>query len=285
MEERRIVWLASYPKSGNTWVRLLLGNLLGLSEDEDEEGFAAVAGISSSRGLFDFTVGLNSFELTDEEIDRLRPAMYRRLAAEYDDIAFIKAHDAFGRLPDGEPFFPADCSRAAIYIVRDPLDVAISYAHHQGEQTFDKTVDGMNDPSKSIAGGNREQLRQVMFDWSGHYRSWTDQGEIPVCVVRYEDLRADTAGELARIIDFIGVEESRFASSIEQAVEASRFERLQEMESAKGFKERPDKAERFFRSGRSGEGRMVLPEYLQKALIARHGDVMRELGYLQGKFE
>lgn len=283
MDAKRIVWLASYPKSGNTWVRLLLGNLLGLSDDDEDEDFVPVAGISSSRGVFDHLAGLNTYHLTDDEVDSLRPAVYRSLVDASDQLRFIKAHDAFRRLPDGDAIFPGDCSHGAIYIVRDPLDVAVSFSHHQGHQTFDKTVAGMNDPTKSIAGGNREQLRQIMFDWSGHYRSWIGQTEMPVCLVRYEDLRADTVAELTRIVGFVGLDEATFANSIEGAVEASRFERLQEIEDKRGFSERPEKAERFFRAGRSGEGRERLPENLQKELIAHHADVMRELGYLQGE--
>ena len=85
---------------------------------------------------------------------------------------------------------------------------------------------------------------------------------------------------LRRIVDFVGLSEDRFVVTIDEAVEASRFERLQEMEREKGFIERPIKAQRFFRSGRSGEGRERLSPEQQTALIAHHADAMRELGYL-----
>ncbi len=279
--ERGIIWLASYPKSGNTWVRLLLGNLLGLQEDENAgDGFLRTLGISSSREMFERLVGLNTFELSDAEIDRLRPATYRLMAERAKQAVFIKAHDAFRVAPGGEPLFPGDCSRGVIYIVRNPLDVAISFAHHRGDRTPDEIVKNMNDPDYWLAGGSSEQLRQVLFDWSSHYRSWTEQGSIRALVVRYEDLSSDTAAQLRRIVAFCGIEEARFVRSIEDAVEASRFERLQQKEAERGFAERSPKAERFFRSGRIGEGREKLPHELQRQLIAQHGDVMRELGYL-----
>nr|WP_298929420.1 sulfotransferase domain-containing protein [uncultured Erythrobacter sp.] len=283
MQNGEIVWLASYPKSGNTWVRLLLGNLLGLKDDDENPGdnFNPVTGISSDRFVFEYCVGLNSYELTRSEIDRVRADVYRMMVRDKPGLKYIKAHDAFGWRPDGKALFPGDCSRGAVYMVRDPMDVAVSYAHHQGHDAFDQTVAGMNDTTKFIGGGRKEQLHQFTGGWSRHYQSWAEQTEMPVCVVRYEDLRADTTRQLSRIAKFIGLEEADFAVSIEEAVEASRFDRLQKIEEEKGFAERPANSKRFFRSGRSGEGRETLPDELQNQIISNHADVMRELGYLE----
>lgn len=284
----KIVWLASYPKSGNTWLRLLLGNLLGKSvpndekgdeEGDDGNGFAPVAGITSNRVLFDRQLALDTHELTDDEIDSMRPDVYRRLAAASDDLQFIKAHDCYSHSADGTPIFPADCSRAAIYLVRHPFDVAVSYAHHQGNLAFEKVAEGMCRPDNFIGGRERDQLRQMMLDWSAHYRSWQRQGAIPVKIVRYEDMRRDTETVLADIARFVGIDESDCAVSVAEAVEAARFERLQELEAAKGFRERPAKSQRFFRSGRSGEGRETLSPETQAMLAQYHAEVMQELGY------
>ncbi|MCK0127771.1 sulfotransferase domain-containing protein [Erythrobacter sp. F6033] len=281
MEAGEIVWLASYPKSGNTWVRILLSNLLGLKAVSDDDGISPAGGMTSDRRMFEHYTGVNSYELTKAEIDLLRPSVYREAARNSTGIFLIKAHDAFRRLPDNQPCFPANCSRGVLLMVRDPLDVAISYAHHSGEDDLEKEVAGMNDPQRFLGGGEKEQLHQFMGDWSAHYRSWIQQNDIPVCVVRYEDLQVDAARELKKIVKFIGIKPPECALSIEQAVEASRFDRLQKIESAKGFQERPAVADRFFRSGRSGEGRETMPDRLQRELIAYHGEVMRELGYLE----
>lgn len=276
-----ITWLASYPKSGNTWVRLLLGNLLlRTPAAQDDSGFAPVPGISSDRQAFEALVGLSSYDLTDDEIDLLRPASYRMMARRTRSRLFVKAHDAYRVLPGGEPLFPADCSLGAIYIVRDPFDVAVSFAHHRGDGDWSETIDRMNDPGHALSGANDLQMRQIIRDWSGHYRSWIEQSAIPVLVVRYEDLRSDTERELRRIVEFARIDERELACSIPDAVEASRFERLQAIEEKSGFAERSLKSSRFFRSGCSGEGREELGEDLQGRLIEKHGDAMRELGYL-----
>lgn len=275
-----IVWLASYPKSGNTWVRLLLGKLLGLKEEEDEqEQFAPVASITSSRWAFDYHVGVNSFDLTDAEIDSARPGLYREIARHTDGLGYMKAHDAYQRLDDGTPIFPADCSRGALYMVRHPLDVAVSFAHHRGQDTYERTAKVMMDTTKSLGGGKNGQMRQLMGDWSQHYRSWIDQSEIPVCLVKYEDLHRDTVGTVKRIVQFIGLQTSDLKMSVEEAVDATRFDRLQKLEDKSGFHERPEKAQRFFRSGKVGEGREALSREIQDSLTTYHAEVMRELGY------
>lgn len=273
---RRICWLASYPKSGNTWTRILLGNLV--RGDSDDSRLIALGGtISSNRTMFDNLTGLPSADLTDDEIDLLRPDGYRMLAAEGRGPLYVKVHDAFHENRNGEPLFPADVSMGAIYLVRNPLDVAISYAFHQGHEDFVRVVEQMGDPAHVMAGGKAAQLRQQTHGWSGHYRSWHAQQGIPVLTVRYEDMLADTARELARMVEFLGL--SHDAAEIAAAVDASRFERMREAEEREGFRERPEKAVRFFRAGRAGEGHEKLPPELQRQLYDAHGDLMRALGY------
>lgn len=273
---RRICWLASYPKSGNTWTRVLLGNLL--REDREDERLIPLNGtISSNRTMFDNLAGLPSADLTDDEIDLLRPEGYRMLAAGSAQRLFIKVHDAYHVNGSGEPLFPADVSVGAIYLVRNPMDVAISYAYHQGHENFERVIEQMADHGHVMAGGKGAQLRQKTFGWSGHYREWHSQSAIPVLTVRYEDMIANTARELARMAAFLGVPAS--AEALAAAVDSSRFERLRDTEQRDGFRERPAKAARFFRSGRVGEGAERLDPALQQRVRDAHGDLMDALGY------
>lgn len=274
-DQRRICWLASYPKSGNTWTRILLGNLLRTAGDD--RVVALGGAISSNRTMFDNLTGLASADLTDDEIDLLRPRGYRLMAREAQRRLFIKVHDAWHANAAGEPLFPADVSAGAIYLVRDPMDVAVSYAYHQGHQDFVRVVAQMGNRAHVMAGGKGAQLRQKTFGWSGHYASWHEQDEIPVLTLRYEDMLADTGAALARMADFLGI--AADAARIGEAVAASRFEALQEREVREGFRERPERAARFFRSGRSGEGAERLPDGLRARIRDDHGELMDRLGY------
>ncbi|NNC73002.1 MAG: sulfotransferase domain-containing protein [Sphingomonadaceae bacterium] len=275
--DRPIIWLASYPKSGNTWTRILLSNLI---RDKEASRLIELAGsISSNRPLFDALSGLPSSDLTDDEVDLLRADVYRSIASEAESQLFIKVHDAYHDDGNGKPIFPADCSAGAIYLVRDPLDVAVSYSFHQGHGDFAKMAKAMNS-SKALAGGSSSQLRQKALSWTGHYRSWHEQSDIPLLTIRYEDMIADTAGCLIRMARFARLEAADNPEKIARAVDDARFEKLQAREAEEGFGERPEKAERFFRSGRTGEGREVLPRDIQEEIIEVNGELMAELGYL-----
>ena len=100
----------------------------------------------------------------------------------------LKVHDAYLLTDLGEPLFPADVSRGVIYLVRDPRDIAVSYAHHCGIPPA-ASVKRINNP---VAGLARKhpwlQVTQRVGGWSNHVRSWADQADIPILVVRYEDL-------------------------------------------------------------------------------------------------
>jgi aryl sulfotransferase len=275
-----ILWLASYPKSGNTWMRILLSNYLGDSEQPADINALEGDGISSSRDLFDGSVGVRSASLPDGTVERLRPEVYRYAARSVSSTIRVKAHDAYHRVPGGEPLFPADVSRGAVYLVRDPRDVAVSQSHHAG-RPVEAAVARLNDPAGALAAKHRvAQLPQRMGSWSDHVRSWADQTELPVHVVRYEDLLADTAAELAAVLTFAGHEPD--PDRLRHAVEASSMPRLQAQEEAASFRERPRRnTGRFFRRGVAGGWRDDLAPELARAVEDAHRDVMVRFGYLE----
>ncbi len=278
-----ITWLASFPKSGNTWTRVLLSNLIA-PDGVDDDNFASLAGsISSNRSAFDAITGLPSSDLTDDEIDLLRPDYYRENAKVAAQRLFVKVHDGYHDNGAGDPIFPADCSFGAIYLVRHPFDVAVSYASHQGHTNYDKVVKQLNNADHIMAGGGKSQLRQRTLGWSGHYLSWHRQEDIPVLTVRYEDMLADTAACLKRMAEFLGLPEADEDVAIAHAVEESQFDKLQAKEARSGFRERPEKTERFFRAGRAGDGWNILSEEQREMLYTANRDVMEELNYTPEK--
>jgi hypothetical protein len=278
--DRTLVWIASYPKSGNTWIRILLANFLGRNASSDEGQIPLIGLISADRPTFDNTTGLASSDLTPDEIDFLRPRVYRQLArAAQAKPLFFKVHDGFQTNAGGEPLFPADCSRGVLLVVRHPMDVVVSLAHHVGHQDWAALVQQLGDAQHVMAGEGRHQYHQRELGWSGHYLSWSRQSDIPVLVVRYEDMLADTAQAFSRVLSFLGIPGADDREKIAQAVAASRFERLREIETSAGFPEIPVAADRFFRSGRAGEGLSRLPQDLRQRILDQHGPVMAELGY------
>lgn len=279
--EQQIVWLASYPKSGNTWTRALLSNFLSQdSPDNGDRPLQLAGSISSNRPWFDNMTGLSSSDLTDDEIDLLRPDAYRAASAALGERQFIKVHDAFHTNTDDVAIFPSDCSWGVIYLVRNPLDVVVSYAHHQGHTDFARVVTQLNADDQAMAGGPKNQLRQKTKGWSGHYRSWTGQSGIDVLTVRYEDMLADTAECLTQMAQFLDLDGANDPGRIQKAVAVSSFATLQKAEEEHRFSERPEKAAKFFRAGKAGEGLEVLSPELRERVIDVNGDLMRKLGYL-----
>lgn len=283
--DRPLVWLTSYPKSGNTWTRILIGNFLREQKwDEDgadrPDSIRTTGTISSNRANFDEAAGLPSSDLTPGEIDLLRPQAYRQMAREAEQSSvFVKTHDAYHINSDGLAIFPADCSRGAVLIVRHPMDVALSYAHHMGHQDSERAVASLGDARHTMAGEGKRQFQQLTMGWSGHYLSWTRQDAIPVCVVRYEDLLADTARQFSRMLRFLGIPGADDEERVAHAVALSSFGRLQAIEARDGFGEIPVRAKRFFRSGKAGEGIEQLPAHLRQRILEQHAPVMAELGY------
>jgi hypothetical protein len=275
-----IVWLASYPKSGSTWFRALLANL---SRTRAEPASLDTLGstIASSREWFDRAAGLEAGELTHAEVDALRPRVYEHSAKTSggEEPHFHKIHDAFAVPGDRAPVIAPAVSRGAIYLVRNPLDVCVSYAHHSS-WSLDVSVATMGDQGHSLCGHEdrlANQLRQHVSSWSAHVRSWLDNGVVPVHVVRYEDLASDPVDTVAEAIAFAGLVRRR--DEIERAVEWSRFERLQAQEEETGFREKPSRHERFFRRGVVDGWRDELTGEQARRIVADHAEMMRRVGY------
>src|SRR6188768_3831506 len=121
-----IVWLASYPKSGNTWTRSFITSYLGEETDELDINHLTAGPISSHRNFLDQAAGIEASCLLPTEIDSLRAAAFRLFAGERKRTQFLKTHDAWQLTAQGEPIFPPDISRGVVYIARNPLDVVVS---------------------------------------------------------------------------------------------------------------------------------------------------------------
>lgn len=275
-----IVWLASYPRSGNTWLRALLTNYLTGSNHPASINALVGGSIAYLREVFDEYLGLSSSDLPPKEILRYRPHLYELLAAELARPTFLKVHDACLHTAGGALLFPRAATLGAVYIVRNPLDVAVSYAHFCDWRVA-RAVAELNSPVAALASSARgiyEALPQPLSTWSGHAASWLDQGELPVHVVRYEDLHADPETALEAVLRFAGLEVE--AGRLARAVEHARFDRLRAQEERSGFGEKPATARFFFRAGRSGTWRETLSREQVRTLTNVHAPLMERFGYL-----
>jgi aryl sulfotransferase len=270
----RIVWVASYPKSGNTWLRVVYaswrrGDQIALND--------LSAGLIATRAVFDDALGIPSSSLNADEVDLLRPRVDEVVAADADGVCLRKIHDVY--LRDGGPIVSLQATRAALYFIRDPRDVAVSYAHRAGRD-LEWAQRRLADPDACIAAGDgalNEQVRQRLDTWSAHVRSWVDKTPFPVEVVRYEDCVADPLATFTRALEFTQVGPVE-RDQVARALETASFDRLREAEDDQGFDE--PGAPRFFRRGEPGAWRDELPAELAARIERDHSEVMARFGYL-----
>ena len=276
----KIVWLASYPKSGNTWFRLFLTALLN-DFNECDINSISTAEIASSRNWFDHVVGYDSGELCFDEIDRLRPDVYRFSATRYEKRQYHKIHDAYVYNDLGQPLFPPDVTDCVVYLLRNPFDVSISFAHHKGHKRYDEMLMRMSDPKLCMAyhlDKQPVQLRQRLLTWGEHFTSWTKKSGLSVFVMRYEKMCLEPLTTFREAIRFLGL--GHKDESILKALEACAFERLQAQEKREGFRERWSQKNLFFHTGKIGNWHGKLSNTVTSAFIKANEEVLLQTGYI-----
>lgn len=279
----KIIWLASYPKSGNTWFRIFLSNLFEDSPEPVNINELLKTPIASSRDIFDEAVGLASSDLNVSEIERLRPRVYEYISDKTDEIIYMKIHDACTRVDPDRILVSHHATRCAVYIVRNPLDVAVSYANHSGIP-IETSVGRLNDKDccfQSKTDRIHFQLRQRLLTWSDHVRSWTEAPGFDVHVMRFEDMKRAPEKVFGEAVAFCGYNAGREA--IHKAVRFSDFKEVKRQESEHGFKEKPDNCPCFFRKGQIGDWKKTLTDEQVREVVESHRDIMERYGYVDAQ--
>lgn len=271
-----IIWLASYPKSGNTWLRAFLHNLLqDPAKPMEINALDRFTHGDTLRHWYETVAGGPIADWPPERIAQLRPKVHRMLSQSFPDSVFVKTHNALAEV-HGVPLITMDYTTAAIYVVRDPRDVAVSMTHHFG-LTLDQAVAMLNN-AEAATGMDDRNVQQFYGSWSTHVNSWTGQPAQGLHILRYEDMHQRPRTAFGEVVRFLGLPPDR--RRLEKAIRFSSFKVLQNQERRDGFKERSVHAEAFFRAGRAGQWRELLSSAQQAAIEAAHGEVMRRFGYL-----
>lgn len=274
-----IYWLASYPKSGNTWTRAVITNYKNDSENPADINALQTDSIASDRFWFDDVACLPSSDLTKKQIELYQPSVYNILAKEAKQDLYIKVHDAYTLNSEGVPLFPSSATKGVLYLVRNPLDVVVSFAHHSSKKIAESYLRINNESfTLDVIGADmRQQLPQRLKSWSSHVRSWTDSG-LPLHVVRYEDMVADPQRTFYGIMEFLGFDMD--SERLERALRHSDFKELKKQESEKGFREKAPKSKAFFRKGEIGSYREELTQEQIDVIVEYNREVMQQFGYL-----
>ena len=236
-------FLTSYPRSGNTWSRFLVGNLI---HPQDPVTFLSIEKIVP-----------DMYKTADWVLRRLpRPRV-------------LKSHESF------DPRY-----RKIIYIVRDPRDVAVSNYHWEMKL---RSIPEGYPIAQFVPRWMEPQFWPRVGSWADHVNSWlaTRQDYSSFLLVRYEDLKKDPRAELRRMAGLLGVDAT--SELLEHAVSESSAERMSQMEGEQGAKwvatHRTRQDKQFVRKAASGGWRSVLPPETVAFIESRWGSLMRKLGY------
>ena len=232
-----IIWISSYPKSGNTWLRSLISNYF-FSKDGNFS-FELIKQIDSFPSSKFFRNYEDKFE-KPEDTSKYWIKEQEKINS-LNKIFFLKTHNALCKI-NGNKFTDQNNTLAAIYIVRDPRNVITSIANHY-QITTRKAFDFMKDKNRGIIEreGNRYTGFQPLFSWDLHIKSWTENTLYPSLIIKYEDLIIDTASVFKKVLEFIkkitNSKNNIDKQKLLKCVENCKFSNLKTMEREKGFDE------------------------------------------------
>ena len=276
-----IFWIASYPKSGNTWIRSFLANVIAPQRPVPLDKLHVYCASEASAKWYK---GFGDVETMDarpsKESMEMRSRVQERISlnAAPRDI-LLKTHNQRCDVA-GMPLIRPDLTVGAVYILRDPRDVVVSLADHY-DFGFDDAIAYMK-RSNAIVGPNGAMQNRQMFEmvgnWSDHVLSWTEKPHPRQQVLRYEDCLQNPEATLGKLPSIMGITHDIWR--IKAAIAASGLETMKKLEDEQGFNEKPAHAETFFARGAAGGWKDLLSAAQIKKIERDHKKVMQKFGYL-----
>jgi hypothetical protein len=280
-----IVWLASYPRSGNTWTRNFLHNLFRVLDGKELEpqdinalGEYTLWDVAGPR--FERLLGKSLDAASRTEIAATRAKVQQQIADEADAAVFVKTHNMLA-LDRGHPTIDMGATSGAIYIVRNPLDVAVSFAHHFGVD-LDTAIDKMGRRGLETD-VTKHAVYEVYGSWSENVMSWTRKPHRAIYVMRYEDMLQRSLETFRGLCRHLLLNPSD--PQLTRAIELSSFDRAKEQEAQKGYRERPHQSKAFFRAGHAGQWRQQLSHEQIRRMTTENREQMARFGYLPEGYE
>ncbi|MEM6974069.1 MAG: sulfotransferase domain-containing protein [Pseudomonadota bacterium] len=254
--DRRIIWLASFPKSGNTWMRSFLAQYFhpkGSAPDIN-----ALRRFTTGDMRVDWyahATGRNPFKAESfEDYLQARAVTMRAIARSKPGLHFVKTHCQIRKIGDVHVIPPA-CTAGALYMLRNPFDVAQSYARHMNVSAAE-IVDVMANPD--AMNRSKDFLVEIIGRWDAHITSWTGVKGLKRHVVRYEDMMADADATFRALLRFL--EQKIDEDHLAHAIAETSFDSMKKQEAEQGFIERPAHMPAFFARGQVGSWRDALSE-------------------------
>ena len=282
------IWLASYPKSGNTLIRALLA-----SHFFSKDGFFNFEIIKNIKQFPDSRV----FENLGIDINNEKEVLKNYIRAQEsinqkNSIQFLKTHSYLFNI-NNNPFTDLNNTLGAIYIVRDPRNVVTSYAHHNSitiEESADRMISSLEYGGKTSSDHISDRTKVYMGSWGSNYNSWKSfKPTGKYLLIKYEDILLNKEKVLINILEFVhklkGINFVIDKKKIDNVIQSTSFEKMKDMEKKEGFIEakvnlKTGKKIPFFNLGSKNIWKNNLDNKIINKIENSFKKEMIELGYL-----
>ena len=289
-----IIWLASYPKSGNTWLRTILGQLLFSKNKKESEVFKNLDLITSypqKKHLRNISEKLTHSKFKDQEEVIKNWVKSQDIINLDNKIKFFKTHNfACKRYNEVDKksysFTDLDNTLGVIYIIRDPRSIITSLKYHFSFKDYDEAFKMMSNTHMWLGDEDEDAVPQALSSWDTHYESWS---KFPknFLLIRYEDLLNNNKNEIKKIIKYLNkffdIEEND--EMINTVIKNTNFSNLKKQEDEQGFvesilDENTNKKKNFFHLGPENKWIKLLDKETINKIEEKFGPTMKKLGYL-----
>ncbi len=288
--KQSIIWVASYPKSGNTMIRAFLSAYF-FTKDGILSDFKPLQNITSFNNFSNYTnitsfPELDYFKKNPEEISKYwlinQEIINKNLKS---DVIFYKTHNAL--IEKNSNYFTNNKqTKCFIYIVRDPRSVVISSKEHYGFRNYDEAIDVIiSDKWISYVTKKPNLLPEFILSWKTNFLSWQNyyaRNRNKGIILRYEDLVNNTEKTLYLLVEFL-TKHLDFSINVEKfnnSIKSVSFKKLKNMEQEKGFNEKSKKTKNFFRKGKTDEWNNLLTTDQISKIIKNFKKEMTYLNYI-----
>ena len=277
-----IIWLSSYPKSGNTYIRSFLSAYFFTNNGEFNFQLLKFIEQFPDRQFF------NGFINTKEEASKKWLPIQREIIKSK-KIRFLKTHSAYGSL-NNNPFTSSEVTIGGIYIVRDPRNVLLSLMNHFSLDE-EGALEMLCDQNRGIKSeDNNYATYSFLSTWSNHLKSWSNIKSFKTILIKYEDLENNSEKVLNNLVKFTndllknnkGIDHQKF----DRALETTNFAKLKKKENKEGFSEAmfsKKKKEKipFFNMGFKSDWKKILNKSTVKKIEEKFRKEMMDIGYLK----
>jgi len=291
-----IIWLASYPKSGNTWVRTIINQLIDndiKSKDEVFEDLLKIRRYPTQSDIKGLSEIISKKNAKDKKKKLIEHTLKNWIPSQENlnlnnELNIFKTHNMLCKIDlEGKKYSFTDIKNSigVIHIVRDPRNLVTSLKSHFSHDSEEDTINMILNKF-SWTGFTKDEAPQLLSSWNNHYNSWKKFPNNNL-LIRYEDLLNNTKKEINKLSDYLSnfIKFNISEEKIERIISNTSFQNFKEQELKGKFNEnsynnKTGKKNIFFNLGPKNNWKTILNKKYANIIENEFKTEMKELGYL-----